>query len=74
MKLIAFLEDLLSSPHKILGLIKADLQEMVDKYGDERRTKITIEANSGLNEEDLVADEPVLVTLTQRGYIKRCER
>ncbi len=68
---IAFLEDLLASPHKILGVIKDDLKEMAEKYGDERRTKIVAETHEELKEEDLVADEPVLITFTERGYIKR---
>jgi len=68
---IAYLEDLLASPKKILGVIREDLNELVAKYGDERRTKITAESHEQLKEEDLVADEPVLITITQRGYIKR---
>lgn len=68
---IAYLEDLLGHPRKILEVIKADLQEMTEKYGDDRRTKIVAEAHEELKEEDLVADEGVLITFTQRGYIKR---
>jgi len=68
---IAYLEDLLENPKKILQIVKTDLQELSEKYGDERRTRIAIEATSDLNEEDLVADEAVLVSFTQRGYIKR---
>lgn len=68
---IAYLEDLLANPHKILVVIKDDLKAMTEKYGDERRTKIVAEAHEELKEEDLVADEGVLITFTQRGYIKR---
>lgn len=68
---IAYLEDLLASPQKILALIQADMQEMAEKYGDERRTRIAGEAREELREEDLVQDEAVLLTLTGRGYIKR---
>lgn len=68
---IAALEDLLEHPVKILDVIKADLQELSAKYGDERRTQISVEAAGDFREEDLVADEPILVTITQRGYIKR---
>lgn len=68
---IAFLEDLLASPNKILDVIKADLQEVSEKYADARRTHILAEANETLNEEDLVADESVLIMITQHGYIKR---
>jgi DNA gyrase subunit A len=68
---IAYLEDLLASPHKILRVIQEDLREIAEKYGDERRTHIAREASQDLNEEDLVPDEAVLISLTQRGYIKR---
>lgn len=68
---ISYLEDLLASPDKILALIKADMVELGEKYGDKRRTRIAADANEELREEDLVQDEAVLITLTQRGYIKR---
>ena len=68
---IAALEDLLAHPKKILGLIQTDMRELAEKYGDERRTRIAGEAKEELSEEDLVQDEAVLITLTQRGYIKR---
>jgi DNA gyrase subunit A len=68
---IAYLEDLLAHPKKILELIKSDLQEVSDKYGDERRTRIAAEASEDFSEEDLVVDEAVLISITQRGYIKR---
>jgi DNA gyrase subunit A len=68
---IAFLEDLLATPQKILGEIKADLDVLVEKYGDDRRTRISAEASTNLKVEDLVADEAVLISITQRGYIKR---
>ncbi|MFN7035857.1 MAG: DNA gyrase subunit A [Bellilinea sp.] len=68
---IAYLEDLLASPNKILDVIKTDLQEVSEKYADARRTHLLAEANESFNEEDLVADEHVLIMITQRGYIKR---
>jgi DNA gyrase subunit A len=68
---IAHLEDLLAHPKKILALINTDLQALAAKYGDERRTRIAGEAKESFHEEDLVQDEAVLITLTQRGYIKR---
>jgi DNA gyrase subunit A len=68
---IAYLEDLLASPKKILELIKEDLAEVAAKYGDERRTRIAPEASEEFSEEDLVADEAVLISITERGYIKR---
>jgi DNA gyrase subunit A len=68
---IAYLEDLLANPQKILGVIDEDITHLAEKYGDGRRTKITQEAGTELRIEDLVVDEPVLVSLTQRGYVKR---
>jgi len=65
------LEDLLANPHKILALIKDDMNEMAEKYGDDRRTRIAAEAREDIHEEDLVPDESVLISLTERGYIKR---
>lgn len=68
---IEFLVDLLAHPKKILGVIKDDLNALTLKFGDERRTRIVAETHEELREEDLVADESVLITFTQRGYIKR---
>ncbi len=68
---IAYLEDLLSHSHKILGVIREDLQKLSQKYSDSRRTTIAIEAREDFTEADLVADEDVLISFTQRGYIKR---
>jgi DNA gyrase subunit A len=68
---IAFLEDLLAHPKKILALIQSDLKEVAEKYGDERRTRIAAEAKEELSEADLVQDEAVLISLTERGYVKR---
>jgi len=68
---ITYLEELLGSQRKMLELIKTDLEEMVKKYADKRRTYIAHEDTEELNEEDLVVDEQVLISLTQRGYVKR---
>jgi DNA gyrase subunit A len=68
---IAYLEDLLASQHKVLDLIKTDLEELEKKYADPRRTRIAHEAKEDFREEDLVVDEAVLISITQRGYIKR---
>lgn len=68
---ISYLEDLLASPNKILDVIKTDLQDVSAKYADARRTHLLAEASETFNEEDLVADEHVLIMITQRGYIKR---
>ncbi len=68
---IAYLEDLLEHPKKILDVIREDLDELAEKYGDERRTRIAAEAGADFSEEDLIADQPMLITLTVRGYVKR---
>ncbi len=68
---IAYLEDLLANPGKVLTLIKDDLAALAEKYGDDRRTQIAAEASDEMSEEDLVENKPVLVSLTERGYIKR---
>jgi DNA gyrase subunit A len=70
-RLIAELEDLLANPRKILVVIKDELAELKRKYGDDRKTRIKADANRELTEEDLIAAEDVVVTLSQRGYIKR---
>ncbi len=64
------LETLLASPHLILGLIRDDMTALKDKYGDERRTRIQ-DISGALSEEDLIPEVDVLVTLTERGYVKR---
>ncbi len=68
---IAYFEDLLANPHKILQVIQDDLKQIVEDLGDPRRTHISAESNEDLSDEDLVADEPMLITMTTRGYIKR---
>jgi DNA gyrase subunit A len=68
---IAYFEDLLAHPKKILGLIQDDMRDLAEKYGDDRRTRIAADATENLSEADLVQDEAVLISLTARGYIKR---
>lgn len=68
---IKYLEGLLANPKKILALIKDELGELAEKYGDDRRTKISAEAKEDIHDEDLVPDESVLISLTERGYVKR---
>ena len=70
-RLIAELEDLLANPRKVLIAIRDELEELIKKYGDDRKTRIESDANRELTAEDLVAAEDVVVTLSQRGYIKR---
>ncbi|HEY7452276.1 MAG TPA: DNA gyrase subunit A [Candidatus Limnocylindria bacterium] len=70
-RLISELEDLLANPRKILQVIKDELAELRKKYGEDRRTRIWDDANRELSAEDLITAEDVVVTLSQRGYIKR---
>ncbi|OGN09838.1 MAG: DNA gyrase subunit A [Candidatus Yanofskybacteria bacterium RIFCSPHIGHO2_02_FULL_39_10] len=70
-ELIAYLESLLASPKKILAVIKEELKEVKDKYGDERRTKVVKSALREMGEEELVPEEDSLFMLTRSGYIKR---
>ena len=67
---IAYYEDLLANEHKILGVIKEEMREISKKFGDKRRTEIT-RAERGLDVEDLIADEDMVVTITHTGYVKR---
>jgi len=68
---IEYLEDLLAHPKKILEIIREDLNEVAESFGDDRRTVIAPDATSDLSMEALVKKEDVLVSLTRKGYIKR---
>jgi len=70
-KLIAELESILASPRKILALIKADLASLAESYGDDRRTEIRDDVPGQFTDEQLVADEDVVITLSSRNYAKR---
>ncbi|MBI2773957.1 MAG: DNA gyrase subunit A [Chloroflexi bacterium] len=70
-KLIAELESILASARKVMALIKADLDELAEKYGDERRTRIVDDTVRELSDIDLVADEDVVITVSSRNYVKR---
>ena len=70
-KAIAYYEDLLANPPKILGVIKDEMQEVSRKFSDKRRTEISVEGTKELNVEDLIADEDMVVTVTHAGYVKR---
>ncbi len=69
--LIEELTVLLKNAVKLMGLIKSEIREAVEKYGDERRTKIVKRGAKTMTAEDLVADEDFVVALTAGGYIKR---
>lgn len=70
-ELIAYLEDLLAHPAKILGVIKDDITKIKDKYADDRRTRVYKQKIGEFSEEDLIADETTIVTITKGGYVKR---
>ena len=70
-KAIAYYEDLLANPEKILGVIKDEMREIERKFADKRRTKINVEGTKELNVEDLIAEEDMVVTVTHAGYVKR---
>jgi len=69
-KKIEYLTSILESPKKILQIIKNELSEIKNKYGDERRTQILAEAQD-FDIEDLIAEEDVVITISHGGYIKR---
>ena len=69
-KLIKELRAILADEKKVLGLVKSELSEVGDRYGDERRTEITA-AEGDLDIEDVIADEQMVVSITASGYAKR---
>jgi len=68
---IAYLEDLLAHPEKILKVIKDELSKIKERYADDRRTRVYKQKIGEFNEEDLVQNEVTIVTITEGGYIKR---
>jgi DNA gyrase subunit A len=70
-QLIAELEDILANPSRVLTIIKDELTELKRKYAGERRTRVVDDSSRELTDEDLIADEDVVVTISRRGYIKR---
>ena len=70
MKLIAHLREILANEQLVLDIIKEELLEIKQKYGDERKTKI-VAAEGEINVEDLIKEEQTVVALTHFGYIKR---
>lgn len=71
LKLEKELADILEQPKRILQIIKNDLEELIKKYGDERRTQIVPRAVTIFKQEDLIPNEPTLILVTHDGYIKR---
>ncbi|MBI2439362.1 MAG: DNA gyrase subunit A [Candidatus Moranbacteria bacterium] len=71
LKLIAHLEDLLKHRKKILALVKSELLEVRDRFGDDRKTRVVKTGISEFKQEDLIPNEEAIITLTEDGYIKR---
>ena len=70
-QLIAELEDILANSARVLSIIKDELLELKRKYAGERRTRVVDDSSREMTDEDLIADEDVVVTISRRGYIKR---
>lgn len=70
-ELIAYLEDLLAHPEKVLKVVKDEVTKIKDRYADDRRTRVYKQKVGDFSEEDLVADETTIVTITKGGYVKR---
>jgi len=68
---IEYLEDLLSHPEKILSVIKEELKVLKEKFADPRRTRVFKSKVGEFSEEDLIPNEPTVITITDTGYIKR---
>ncbi len=71
LKLIAELKGILQSEKKILGIIKSEVLELKDKFGDERRTQIVVQGIGDFSAEDLIPEDNVIISTTKSGYIKR---
>ncbi len=69
-ELISYLRAVLNSERMVLDIIKKEISDIKDKFGDERRTQISFD-ESEMNDEDLIAEEEVVITVTHNGYIKR---
>jgi DNA gyrase subunit A len=70
-QLIAELEDILANPQRVLSIIKDELLELKRKYAGARRTRVAEDVSREMTDEDLIADEDVVITISGRGYIKR---
>ncbi|MCX7771460.1 MAG: DNA gyrase subunit A, partial [Proteobacteria bacterium] len=64
---------ILKEPKKILNIIKEETSYLKNKYGDKRRTKIETNLPESIPDEDLIIDQPTLITLSAKGYIKRID-
>lgn len=71
---IAYLEDLLAHPEKILKVIKDELTRLKEKYGDNRKTRVYKSRVGELSDEQLIPNEDTIITMSESGYIKRLPR
>ncbi len=71
LKQIAFYEDILASPARVVQIIKQEMKALRDKYGDERRSRIIPMEAEEIGDEDLIPEEEMIVSITRDGYIKR---
>ncbi|MET2125608.1 DNA gyrase subunit A [Enterococcus faecalis] len=71
LKFIADLEDILARPERVIEIIKTELNDVHTKFGDARRTELLVGEVLSLEDEDLIEEEEVVITLTNNGYIKR---
>src|SRR5699024_723278 len=69
--LIADLEDILSNQERIDNIIEEEMVEIADKFGDDRRTELMIGEALSIEDEDLIEEEEVVITLSHNGYMKR---
>jgi DNA gyrase subunit A len=71
LKQISYLEDLLANPKRMLQVIKDEVNEVKERFGDERRTEVMEQASIEFTEEDLIPHQRMVVTLSERGFVKR---
>jgi len=71
LKNISYLEDLLANPRRVLLLIRDEVKELESKYGDPRRTEVSEQGEVEFHEEDLIPHQRVVVTVSNRGFVKR---
>ena len=71
LKQIAEFRAILGDEHKVIEIIKNELTEIRDKFGDERRTEIVDSEEDDIEDEDLIPEQDIIITVTSRGYVKR---
>jgi len=71
LQLIKDLDDILSRPERVNEIIESELQEIADKHGDDRRTELLVGESLSIEDEDLIEEEEIAITLSHNGYMKR---